>query len=178
MSWSAPTSNGGAPVTGYSANFYNLPSDGAPVASCTTSGALSCTATALTNGTGYYVSVVATNAAGAGSASDPRVAVTPLAPPQVSIVGLNPGANDIAVDVDVIDTGGAAIIRFEYRLDNGEWQSASTANEPFTIGGLTKGTTYVVRVRAVNAAGIGPASAPASATPVRNPAHRARRDTR
>jgi predicted phage tail protein len=169
VSWAAPGANGGAPIAGYFVNVYGVPSDGVLLASCTTTGALSCPVMGLTNGTSYYVAVVAFNAAGTGPASSPRVAVTPLTTPQVSIAALIPGANDIAVDVNVISTGGAAIITFEYRLGSGEWQSASTATEPFTIGGLITGTDYVVAVRAVNVAGTGPASAPVNATPRTTP---------
>ena len=55
---SAPASNGGRPITGYTVTS-------APVGrTCTTSGALTCTVLGLTNGTAYTFSVTATNPIG------------------------------------------------------------------------------------------------------------------
>lgn len=168
LSWAAPASNGGVPVTGYTATLYDAPTGGSPIASCTTTGARTCSVTGLTNGTTSYAGVVAANEAGAGLASAPRVAVTPLDTPSVSIAAVTPGAHELVVDVDTQD-GGAAITTYEYRLDGGAWQSASTAADPFTISGLVTGRAYVVEVRAVNVVGAGAASAPVTATPHTKP---------
>ena len=73
VSWTAPASNGSA-ITGYTVTAF-LGSK-----TCTTTDALSCTVTGLTNPTPYTFSVTATNDIGTGPASDPSAAVTPLAP--------------------------------------------------------------------------------------------------
>jgi uncharacterized protein YjbI with pentapeptide repeats len=58
--WSAPTSNGGSPITGYTVtNVWGRHS-------CSTSGATSCTVSGLTNGRRHWVTVKAANVKGEG----------------------------------------------------------------------------------------------------------------
>jgi putative cell wall-binding protein len=61
--------------------------------------------------------------------------------------------------------GGSAITGYEYRLDGGAWVSVGSTSSPFTITGLTNGTSYQVELRAVNGVGPGPESAPVTVTP-------------
>ncbi len=70
VSWTAPASDGGAPVTAYEVTA--TPGG----ATCTTDGGTSCTVSGLANGTDYTFVVVATNAAGSGPASSASSAVT------------------------------------------------------------------------------------------------------
>ncbi|MDP4014418.1 MAG: fibronectin type III domain-containing protein [Candidatus Nanopelagicales bacterium] len=70
VSWTAPGSSGGSPITGYTATA----SPGG--ATCTTSGATSCTVTGLDYGTSYTFTVTAENAEGTGSPSEPSNSVT------------------------------------------------------------------------------------------------------
>jgi hypothetical protein len=59
--------------------------------------------------------------------------------------------------------GGPAISDYKYELDDdGTWISASTATSPVVITGLTNGTAYSIKLRAVTGAGNGAESAAVS----------------
>ena len=78
VSWTAPSADGGTPITGYKIVARANGVDGPPtiVDAATTS----TTITGLTNGTAYTFTVAATNAQGAGVASAPSAATTPVSP--------------------------------------------------------------------------------------------------
>jgi len=94
VSWSAPTSDGGATITRYVATSHPANK------TCTTFGT-TCTMSGLTNGTTYTFTVVAKNKVGASSSSSPSQSVTPMA----SIV--NPPALTIQPSADL--TNGATV---------------------------------------------------------------------
>jgi len=75
VSWQPPVSDSGAPITGYTVTAHD--STGAAVGSCTTSGALTCAISGLTNKAAYTFTVVATNGAGGGPASVKTAPATP-----------------------------------------------------------------------------------------------------
>jgi hypothetical protein len=56
--------------------------------------------------------------------------------------------------------GGASITNYEYQVDSGAWVTPSPAMavSPMTMTGMTNGSTYNIKIRAVNAAGSGPES--------------------
>ena len=72
VSWAAPISDGGQPITKY------VVTSRPGAKSCQTTGALTCTVTGLTNGKAYRFSVKATNSVGTGPASALSGPVTPL----------------------------------------------------------------------------------------------------
>ena len=72
VSWTAPVSDGGSPITSYTVTASHRDNH-----HCTTSGATMCTVTGLTNGKPYEIKVQASNIKGKGHAST-RVQVTPL----------------------------------------------------------------------------------------------------
>ncbi|MDP6077895.1 MAG: fibronectin type III domain-containing protein [Acidimicrobiales bacterium] len=72
VTWSAPSSDGGSAITGYTVTA----SPGGATATWS-SGALAATVTGLTNGTSYTFTVIATNSIGNGAASSASNAVTP-----------------------------------------------------------------------------------------------------
>ena len=83
VTFTAPASTGGSPITSYSA--VANPAQGS--ATCTSS---ACTITGLTNGTAYTFTVRAHNLIGPGAASAPSNPVTPNASQTISFA--NPGA--------------------------------------------------------------------------------------
>ena len=63
------------------------------------------------------------------------------------------------------DTGGSAITDYEYQLDGGDWTTAITTSSPVVITGLKNGTSYSIKLRAVNIEGVGAESAAVTSTP-------------
>jgi predicted RNA-binding protein with TRAM domain len=165
VSWTAPADNGGAPITQYVASAYSSLSATTPIATCISS-TTSCSITGLTNGTAYYVSVVAKNSTGTGTASGPRVAVTPVARPSApTLNSLVAGNALLTLNFTAGSAGGSPITGYQYQLNSGAWVNAGSTSSPLTLSGLTNGTAYTVALRAVSAAGVGLASTTLTSTP-------------
>jgi adhesin/invasin len=93
-------------------------------------------------------------------------AATPGAP---TITTITPGDASLSVAFTApASDGGATITNYEYSTNNGgSWTAVSpaSATSPVSIAGLTNGTTYQVRLRAVNSAGSGTQSSAQAGTP-------------
>jgi hypothetical protein len=85
LAWTAPTTNGGSPVTAYKVYRGTTPGgeSATPVATVAATGY---TDPGLTNGTAYYYTVRAVNAAGTGAPSS-EASATPQAPPPAGAPG-------------------------------------------------------------------------------------------
>ncbi len=154
VSWTAPASSGGSPITAYTVTS-------SPGARTCSTGTLSCTVAGLTNGTPYTFSVTATNAAGPGPASAPSGAVTPRTiPGPPTAVSATPGdASALVSWTAPASSGGSPITAYTVTSSPGA-KTCATGARSCTVGGLTNGTPYTYRVTATNAAGKGPRSAP------------------
>ena len=160
VSWSAPSSNGGSAVTG-----YTVRASGDSSQACATNGSLSCTVAGLANGTAYTFTVVATSAIGNSGASVASAAVTPAtvpgAPP--SVWGVD-GDGQVTVSWSAPSSdGGSAVTGYTVSASNGGSHTCTTATLSCTVTGLTNATAYTFTVKATNARGNSSASAASAA---------------
>ena len=160
LTWSPPSSTGGAAITSYTATA----SPGGTT--CTTTGT-SCVMTGLSNGTAYTFTVKATNSAGTSVASAASSSVTPttgiVAPGAPAITSVVPGDGVVTISVAAV-SGGAPTLYSVISSPGGF--TCSTTSSSCTIGGLTNGTAYTFTATASNTAGTSSSSAAsASVTP-------------
>jgi hypothetical protein len=166
VSWSAPTSNGGSAITGYTVTS----SPGNKTA--TTTGATSAIVSGLTDGTSYTFTVTATNSVGTGPASSPSTPVTPVAAVTApgAPIGVNatPGDGQATVSWSApTSNGGSAITGYTVTSSPGNKTATTTGATSAIVSGLTDGQAYTFTVTATNSVGTGPASSPStSVTPV------------
>ncbi|MCL2841654.1 MAG: S-layer homology domain-containing protein [Defluviitaleaceae bacterium] len=159
--WTAPLNDGNSPII-----RYEVSSDGG--STWTSAGLnLTHTFTGLTNGTSYHFTVRAVNSVGAGTAAN--VHATPAPPPVLLTAPQNftatAGNGQATLNWENPANVAGNTIRFEVSSNNGStWTDVSWNVFTHTFTGLTNGTEYHFRVRAVNPAGFG-AEATASATP-------------
>jgi hypothetical protein len=158
VSWSAPSSNGGAAISSYTVT--SVPAGG----TCAwTSGPLTCTVTGLANGTPYTFRVTAANAEGAGVAGVSAGAVVPTAPAtaQTTAAG-GSGAGGVTIaavsglKASVVDAGsvrlsfktGQAGARHQASCSarGGKTAAASGTTASLVVKGLSYGLSYVCDV--------------------------------
>ncbi|MFZ0932471.1 MAG: fibronectin type III domain-containing protein [Syntrophobacteraceae bacterium] len=141
VSFTAPASNGGSAITGYSVT--SKPAGGVDLDAGTTSAAH--TVDGLTNGKAYTFTVTAANAIGIGPASSPSNKVTPAAKnakkPTVTVLEPKQNASvpgdTVVVQGTASDKSGVASVW--WCVNGGPWQQASgtaklTANVPLVPG--------------------------------------------
>jgi hypothetical protein len=164
VAFTPPGNNGGSSITNYeysiNGSTWVTPSPAVTTSPIVISG--------LTNGTTYPVRVRAVNSSGSGAASN-TVSATPtdsLGAP--TILSVTPDDQSLIVSFNAPGSnGGSPITNYEYSIDGSTWITPSPAatTSPLVIPGLTNGTAYPVRIRAVNSAGPGAASNSITETP-------------
>jgi len=155
VTFTAPVSNGGSAITGYTITS-------SPSGFTATGSASPITVTGLINGTAYTFTVTATNANGTGPSSAASNSVTPSAAvtvPGAPTIGTATKGNAQATVTFTLpgSNGGSPITGYTVTSSPGGITATGTAS-PITVTGLTNGTAYTFTVTATNANGTGPAS--------------------
>jgi hypothetical protein len=150
VSWTAPTSNGGADITSYTVSVII----GGSTVSTETSSTTSVTINGLTNGTSYTFTVSATNIAGTGTASSPSPAVIPYTVPDAPTLDSTSSGNATATLnwFAPAFNGGSTITG--YTITASPYITpVTTSSTTATITQLLNGTTYTFSIIATNARG-------------------------
>ena len=173
LSWAAPSSMGNGTFT----KWEVVKADGSAACTSTVLATRSCTATGLTNGTAYQFKVRAVTSAGDGAFSALSTAATPTAAPTLATAPGTPTAT--AADASVAlswaapsSMGNGTFTKWEVVKADGSAACTSTvlATRSCTATGLTNGTAYQFKVRAVTSTGDGAFSAlSTAATPTAAP---------
>ena len=127
--------------------------------------ATSAAITGLTNGTGYDIELAAVSALGASAPI--RTTATPALATPAAPAGLTATPTASSITLTWNNPNNATITRYQYRerpsYDNNWWcwsgiWNSGAATTTVTVPKLVAGTTHRIQVRAVNAAGPGPAT--------------------
>ncbi len=175
VSWTAPTSNGGAAISDYWVQYSSNSGSTWETFTASASTSTSRNVTGLTAATGYVFRVAAKNSVGYGSFSSSSSSVTTGSGPTVpeTPTALSAGS-PTTTSLDLTwsapsNNGGASISDYwiQYSSDNGStWDTftaTASAATSRTITGLTISTSYIFRVAAKNSIGYGPFSNSSSA---------------
>ena len=171
LSWSAPSSDGGATITGY--KVYQS-TDDASFSEVATPSGTSHTITGLTNGTTYYFKVAAVNSVGTGTQTSSVNAVPATTPGVPQSLSATHGNAQVALSWSApASNGGTAVTGYKVyqSTDNASFSEVATpSGTSQTVTSLTNGTQYFFKVAAVNAVGTGSQTSSVNATPATTPA--------
>ena len=177
LSWTAPSDDGGANITGYRIEVSTDGSSWSDLVTNTNSTSTSSSHTGLTAGSARHYRVSAINSAGTGPASNvdnattdsPPAATAPNAPTGLSATADGQTEIDLSWTAPS-DDGGANITgyRIEVSTDGTSWSdlvtNTNSTSTSYSHTGLTAGSARHYRVSAINSAGTGPVSNTDNAT--------------
>lgn len=134
VSFTAPSSTGGSPITGYTVT--------SSPGGITASGASSpITVSGLTNGTAYTFTVTATNAIGTGPASAPSNSVTPTYSPSFTYVGnIGTSAVEIILSVPISGSTVFALALSSSPYGTSTLYRSTNGGASWTVGGSVAGS--------------------------------------
>jgi len=181
VSWTAPASDGGSPITGYEVQVVDATPLNAPIGvpHAAAAAATSLNVTGLLNGTAVQLKVRAVNAVGSGVFSAVSNTVMPATVPGAPTIGtVTRGSTSALVRWTApAANGGSAITKYEVRVVNaatnaqiGALHAAAAAARSLNVTGLLNGIAVRFQVRAANVTGPGLYSAlSAAVTPASVP---------
>lgn len=129
----------------------------------------------LTNGTSYSVDVRISNGDGWSPTSSGLVATPASAPaaPTITSISKPTAGAQLSIAFSAGSDNGAAITGYEFSVNGGStWFTRTDAggtSSPLVISSLVNGTSYQVKLRAVNVQGVGAPSTVVSAIPATTP---------
>jgi hypothetical protein len=180
VSWTAPASDGGSPITGYTITYTNTAGTVKTATALAT--ATSYAVTKLVNGTTYTVKIQAKTAKGLSLSSGNEIGTPSTVPVALKTATAAKGASSGSVVVTWTQAaststkpadGGAALLRYEVTvLQNGiagDTHNVIPSLTTKTWSDLTNGTAYTFSVVAVNAVGNSTAKVSVAATPSTKP---------
>ena len=162
LSWSTPSTNGGASITDYRIEYKAVASSTYSVFSDGTSTAVTTTVTGLIDGVAYNFRVYALNSEGLSPASTAIAATSSDYASAPVSVALTPSSTSIVATWSVpVSNGGTTATDYiiQYSSDGSTFSTFSDGTSSATgttITGLTNGTEYGIRITAVNNRGTSP----------------------
>jgi hypothetical protein len=160
ISFTAPTNDGGMPITNYEYSFNNS----TWTALSPTDATSPVTVGSLTQNTAYTIYLRAVNGVGSGPGSSGVSFTTAGVPTGTPTITSVPVGNTTATVNYTYPGGGGAVTGWDLYVANQTNAWNNTTASPISVTGLSAGTTYTFYVRAKNAYGVGPQSAGFSAT--------------
>jgi hypothetical protein len=163
LNWKAPVNTGGLPVKSY---VVEQSTDGTTWIQATSveASSLSAYIAELTNFREYRFRVSAVTDFGKGTPASLTASPSVLPTAALTLKLVSVGSGTLTVGWDAVTGGSASTIsgyRVEFSLDGNTWTTSSTTASSATtatIGNLTNGKTYQIRVSPVTATGIGASS--------------------
>lgn len=109
----------------------------------------------LTNGTSYTIAMRAISTAPFSNISVDSSTLTtiPYTRPSAPIItSIDASSTLLTVNFTEAYNGGYSFVRYEYSLNGGAYVAATETVSPIKLGGLTNGTSYLVKIRQITSA--------------------------